>query len=157
MLFGEAADLAGFVSTYVDPVQDGARSCDPGLTMANRRRAAFTFGPETATDLLSLHGQRAERGDELRAASDADGGRPTSAMPRARPGRTPGGHRDGARRRRRGRERQATGPARRDHKDPTGDDLLAAALADYAGMARQPAIYAELQELAGVRTASSSR
>jgi len=148
VLFGEAADVANFVANYGEPKREGDKVVLPGLTSANRTRGKLTFGAESATDLLSLMvtAQAASTSYNLKVAPGAA----TDAREGARgdlselQGALELLFDDGIE----NEHDQQLAQLDDTHKDLTNDDGLATACADYAGLARQADVYAELTELA---------
>jgi len=147
ILFGETADIARFVANFLESKRVDGKVTVPGLQTANRKNAKLRFDDKTATDTLSLMAtcQAAQTRYKLtvpasgsgdtreRAHGDLD--ELTSALELIFDDGVEDEH-----------DRQLA-QLDQEHGETSNDDTLAAALADYAGLARQPEVYAELTEL----------
>jgi len=147
-LISEAADLARFVADHWQTKRDGDTIVTPGLQMVNRHKSKLRFTDDSATELLGLMAtvQAAQTtyvltvgpkgSGDVRDAARHDLSELQGAIEQVL---DDGVEDDNDRR-----------LAKLDdaHHEPTNDDTLASALADYAGLARDAEIYPELQELA---------
>ena len=148
VLLSEATDLARFVNDYLNAKRDADNKVVvPGLTMANRNHGKLRFDDTTALDLLGLMATAQAAQTAFNLSVGPKGSADVREVARKDLGEVQGAIElvldDGVED---DRDRQL---AKLDetHKETSNDDTLAAALADYAALAKVPEIYQQLTEL----------